>query len=259
MIEITDADRVRTIRLNRPEAKNAMNEALWDATTEAFLAAADDPAIAVVVLTGSEDSFCAGQDVIEMALQAGGSPDFVRGEHGFTGLCDTLASFPKPFIAAVNGLGVGFGATVLGLADLAFMSSDARIRCPFTSLGVAPELASSFTFPTLMGRQNATWALLSSEWLSADQCQQMGLVFAVTDPDDLMATTLDHARVLASKPISSLVASKRVIVEAWQADIAAARNRENDAFKVLMGAPANMEAMRAFAEKREPDFAAIDD
>ena len=258
MIEITDADRIRTVRLNRPEAKNAMNEAMWDATTEAFLTAADDPDVAVVVLTGTGDAFCAGQDVIEMAAQATGG-DFVRGAHGFQGLLQTMASFPKPVLIAVNGMGLGFGATVLGFADLAFMASTARLKCPFTSLGVAPEFASRFTFPQLMGRQNASWALLSSEWLSAQECLDMGLVFKVTAPDELMDVTMTHARVLASKPISSLVESKATIVESTHRPVTSAYRREAEAFKLLLGAPANVESMMAFAEKRQPDFTTIDD
>lgn len=258
MIEITDADRIRTIRLDRPEAKNAMNEAMWDATTEAFLDAADDPEVAVVVLTGTGDAFCAGQDVLEMAAQATGG-DFTRGTHGFPGLLRTLAGFPKPLLIAVNGLGVGFGATVLGFADLAFMSSAARLRCPFTSLGVAPEFASSFTFPQLMGRQNATWALLSSEWLTAQECLDMGLVFKVAEPEELLDVTMTHARVLASKPISSLVESKRTLIASTSEPVQAAHRRENEAFSLLLGAPANVEAMQAFAQKRQPDFSAIDD
>lgn len=256
MIDISDADRIRTIRLNRPEAKNAMNEAMWDATAEALIAAAVDPEVAVVVFTGTGDAFSAGQDVIEMAM--GTTGELRRGEHGFTGLCDQLADFPKPLICAVNGLALGFGVTILGFADLAFMSSAARLKCPFTGLGVAPELASSYTFPQLIGRQNASWVLLSSEWISAAQAREMGLVFAVCEPDELMAITMAHARVLAAKPISSLIECKRVIVDAMRESVAAARERENAAFAKLLGGPANVEAMRAFAEKREPNFADID-
>lgn len=255
MIETTTEDRVHTIRLRRPEAKNAMNEAMWDAVTEAFIAAADDPGIAVVVFTGSEDSFSAGQDVIEMAqLAMGDASTLERGDHGFTGLNDQLAVFPKPFLCAVNGIGLGFGVTILGYADLAFMSSAARLKCPFTSLGVAPELGSSFLFPQLMGRQNASWLLMSSEWIDAEQALAMGLVFQVCAPDELMETTMRHARTLASRPISSLVETKRVIVESLREPIAEARRQENAAFAKLLGGPDNIEAMTAFAEKRPPNF-----
>jgi enoyl-CoA hydratase/carnithine racemase len=257
VLDISDDSRVRVLTLNRTEALNAFNEALYDATTDALLAAADDHTVAVVVITGSGRAFCAGTDLIEMARRSQGDPTFVAGRHGFAGLIDLLTAFPKPLIVAVNGIGVGIGATILGYADLAFMSSAARLRCPFTSLGVAPEAASSFTFPQLIGRQNATWALMSSEWLSADVCVAMGLVWRQCEPDELMATTLDHARTLAALPISSLVETKRTIIESLREPIAAARARENAAFTKLMAGPANAEALRAFAEKRPPDFTTL--
>ena len=257
MLDICDDSRVRVLTLNRTEALNSFNEALYDATTEALLAAADDHSVAVVVLTGAGRAFCAGTDLIEMARRSQGDPTFVAGRHGFGGMIDLLTVFPKPLIVAINGIGVGIGATILGYADLAFMSSAARLRCPFTSLGVAPEAASSFTFPQLIGRQNATWALMSSEWLSADDCVAMGLVWRQCEPGELMATTLDHARTLAALPISSLIETKRTIVESQRDPIVAARARENAAFAKLMAGPANAEALRAFAEKRPPDFTSL--
>ena len=209
MLDIRDTDRIRILTLDRPDALNAFNEALYDATTEALMAAADDPEVAVVVITGTGRAFSAGTDVVEMAQRNAGGLE--PGRHGFPGLIDQLVEFPKPLICAVNGLALGIGATMLALSDLVFMSSDARARCPFTDLAVAPEAASSFTFPMLLGRHDATWALLSSEWLSADDCEEMGLAWRVCAPDDLMEETLRHARVLSSKSISSLVECKRVI------------------------------------------------
>src|SRR5215470_15314619 len=108
-----------------------------------------------------------------------------QGSH-FTTMLDALTELPKPLICAVNGLGLGIGATILGYADLVFMSSTARLKCPFTSLGVAPEAASSYLLPQLMGRQNAAWLLMSSEWVTAAEALRMGLVFAVCEPETLM-------------------------------------------------------------------------
>src|SRR5262245_36667911 len=145
MIRVEDDGRIRVITLLRPEALNAFNEALYDATTEALLAAATDPGIAVVLLTGSGRAFSAGTDVVEMAARVGGNGagaggtgegggtdgdgtgreggdggGLVAGKHGFPGLVDALSSFPKPLLCAVNGLALGVGATMLGLADLVF-------------------------------------------------------------------------------------------------------------------------------------------
>lgn len=251
---VTDEARVRTLTLNRPDALNACNEALYDGLTEGLLAAADDPDVAVVLLTGAGRAFCAGTDLVEMAARVMDPDNFVEGTHGFLGLIDTLTVFPKPLVIAVNGLGLGIGTTILGFADLVFMSTAAKLKCPFTSLAVAPEAASSYLLPQLIGRQNATWMLLSSEWVGAAEAKEMGLVWKVTEPDDLLPLARQHAEHLAAMPISSLVACKRVITEPLKASIEAARERENQAFIELLGGPANLEAFAAFAEGRKPDF-----
>lgn len=252
-ILVEDNARVRTLTLDRPEALNAFSEVLYDATTEALLDAADDPAVAVVLLTGNGRAFSAGTDLREMqALNT--DPNYQRGKHGFNGLVDALAAFPKPLICAVNGLALGAGATILGFADLSFMSSTARLKCPFTDLGVAPEAASSFLMPQLIGRQNATWLLMSSEWIDAEQAKEMGIAWRVCAPDELMAVAREHAEKLASKPISSLVAVKRTMTEPLRTAIADARERENACFRDMLGGPANREALAAFAEGRPADF-----
>jgi enoyl-CoA hydratase/carnithine racemase len=255
---VADANMVRTLTLDRPEALNAFNEELYDATAEALLAAADDPGVAVVLLTGNGRAFSAGTDLLEMH-QLATDPGFQRGKHGFVGLVDALAAFPKPLVCAVNGVGLGIGTTVLGFADLAFMSATARLKCPFTSLGVAPEAASSYLLPRLVGRQNAAWMLLSAEWIGAEEALAMGLVWKVCDPDDLLATATSYAEKLAARPISSLVAVKATMTAPLRPGIDAARGRENACFAELMGAPANLEALSAFAEGREPDFTALAD
>ncbi|MFD4468303.1 enoyl-CoA hydratase/isomerase family protein [Rhodococcus sp. NPDC058505] len=255
-ILIDDRARVRTLTLDRPDALNAFNEALYDATTEALRDAAEDPSVAVVLLTGNGRAFSAGTDLREMHARTS-DPNFRPGTHGFMGLLDTLADFPKPLICAVNGLGLGIGTTIIGFADLAFMSTDAKLKCPFTGLGVAPEAASSYLLPALIGRQNAAWVLMSSEWIRAEQAKEMGLVFQVCAPDDLMEVAVRHAETLAAKPISSLMAVKQTMTAPLRAEIAAARERENACFAELMGGPANLEALVAFAEGREPDFTTL--
>jgi enoyl-CoA hydratase/carnithine racemase len=248
-LQIADDNKVRTLTLDRPEALNAFNEALYDATTDALLAAADDAGVAVVLITGSGRAFSAGQDLTEMQARIT-DPGFTPGRHGFIGLVDALSSFPKPLICAVNGVGLGIGATILGYADLAFMSSSARLKCPFTSLGVAPEAASSYLLPQLVGRQNAAWLLMSSEWVDADEALRMGLVWKVCEPADLLAEARRHAEILASRPIPSLTAVKRTITAPALPDIDAARARENAYFAELMGAQANAAALAEFTEGR---------
>jgi enoyl-CoA hydratase/carnithine racemase len=249
-IQLEDANGVRTITLDRPEALNAFNEALYDATTAALLAADEDPDVAVVLLTGAGRAFSAGNDLVEMQARVT-DPDFTSGEYGFAGMIETLTALRKPLILAVNGLGVGIGATIIGFADLVFMSSTARLKCPFTSLGVAPEAASSYLLPQLVGRQNAAWMLMSSEWVDAQEALRMGLAWKVCEPEALLPEARRHAEVLASRPIPSLMAVKHTMVEPDRAEIAAAAAREYAQFEVLLGGAANADALAAFAARRD--------
>jgi enoyl-CoA hydratase/carnithine racemase len=248
-LKITDANRVRTATLDRPEVLNAFNEELYEATALAIREAAEDAEVAVLLLTGSGRAFSAGNDLNEMQSRISDPSLADKGSH-FTSMIDALTDFPKPFICAVNGLGVGIGTTILGYADLVFMSSEARLKCPFTSLGVAPEAASSYLLPQLIGRQNAAWLLMSSEWVSAREALEMGLVWKVCAPDDLMADARRHAEILATRPISSLIAVKKTIAEPWKPGIRAATERENAHFAELMGGAANADALAEFADKR---------
>lgn len=252
ILDISDENRVRTLTLNRPDALNAFNEALYDATTVALRAAADDPDVAVVLLTGAGRAFSAGNDLKEMAERIA-NPDSAAGEHGFYGMMEALTAFPKPLICAVNGVGVGIGTTILGYADLAFMSTTARLKCPFTSLGVAPEAASSYLLPKLIGRQNAAWLLMSSEWVSAEEALRMGLVWKVCEPGELLPEARRHAEVLASRPISSLIAVKQTMVEPTRPGIKAATEREKAHFAELVGAAANTQALAEFTGRAGPN------
>ena len=248
MLRIDDDGCVRTLTLDRPEALNAFNEALYDATARGLRDAAADPDVSVVVITGAGRAFSAGTDLMEMQARVS-DRDFVPGEFGFPGLVDALAEFPKPLIVAINGIGLGIGATIIGFADLVFMSSQARLKCPFTALGVAPEASSSFFMPALIGRQNATWMLMSSEWIDAAQAQRMGLVFDVCEPDELMPTTYRHAHVLADKPLASLMAVKETMVAPISEQVRAAKEVEGAWFRRLMGTGANAEALADFTGK----------
>ena len=164
----------------------------------------------VVVLTGAGRAFSAGTDLVELAANG----DF-RGTPAdpdrFERLIDALAAFPKPLVCAVNGIAVGIGATMLGLADLVVMADTARLRCPFTSLSLVPEAAASVTFPFLLGRQAAAWVLMSSEWIDAAEAKAMGLAWKVVPADDVLDEALAHARRFAVHSLDSLVACKRLI------------------------------------------------
>ena len=145
---------------------------------------------------------------------------------------------------------MGLGTTILGFADLAFMSTTARLKCPFTRLGVAPEAASSYLLPQLVGRQNAAWMLMSSEWVDGADALSMGLVWKLCEPAELLNEARRHAEILAARPISSLMAVKRTIVEPARAEVAAARAREDACFAEMMGAAANADALAEFNRGR---------
>ncbi|KUI43650.1 crotonase [Mycobacterium sp. IS-1590] len=249
-LRIADDNRIRTLTLNRPDVLNAFNEELYLATATALKDAAADDEVAVVLLTGEGRAFSAGNDLNEMHRRITDPAFNEQGSH-FTTMIDALADFPKPLICAVNGLGVGIGATILGYADLVFMSTDARLKTPFTSLGVAPEAASSYLLPRLIGRQNAAWLLMSSEWVDAAEAHRMGLAWKVCAPEALLAEARLHAEVLASRPIASLIAVKQTMTAPTREGINAATARENEQFAVLMGAAANASALADFTGKRD--------
>lgn len=249
MLEPIDQDRVRTCALNRPDALNAFNAQQYDDVSEALLAAQDDPAVRVFVLTGSGRAFSAGAD---LSGDAGVKPKF-----GFRGMLHTILEFPKPFIVAINGLGVGVGATICGIADFSFMAESARLRCPFSELGLVAEAGSTRTFPALMGRQQAAWMLMSSEWMSSAKCKEMGLVLDVFPDDSFVADVHAKAALLAAMPPESIAHAKRLIngpdIERMKAVIDA----ENEALADLSGGAANIEAVAAFREKRKADFSKL--
>ena len=249
LVLVDNRDSVRTLTLNRPAQLNAFDQALCAALTEALDAASSDDAVHVVVVTGAGRAFSAGTDLEELAENGDfrGTPD---DPERFERLVDSLASFPKPLICAVNGIGVGIGATMLGLADLVVMAESARLRCPFTSLSLAPEVAASVTFPFLLGRQAAAWMLLSSEWVDAAEAKAMGLAWKVVPGDDVLDEAFALARKLAIHPLDSLVASKRLIAATFTDAVAAGRQRENAAFDELLETPENRAAVAAFLSGR---------
>ena len=149
------------------------------------------------------------------------------------------------------------GATVCGLADFAFMAAGARLRCPFSELGLVAEAGSTMTFPALMGRQKAAWMLMSSDWMSAEQCKDMGLVLDVFADDVFTAEVHQRAAKLAALPPGPIAAAKRLINGPEIGRLKAVIDAENAELAELSGGPANLEAVTAFREKRPPDFSTL--
>jgi enoyl-CoA hydratase/carnithine racemase len=252
VVIVGDADGVRLVTFNRPDKLNAFDQELYNAVTDALVGAATNPDVSVVVLTGAGRAFSAGQDLGEMArlstpeARAEGSGTAAAGGHGFVGLLAAVTTFPKPLLAAVNGLGVGLGLTLLPHCDLVLIAESARLKAPFVSLGVAPEAAGSYTLPATMGWQAAALALFTTDWIDATTAVATGLALR-TAPDDMVLTeTLLLARRIAAMPLVSLVETKQLMLAAKIDQVRAARTREDEVFGRLTGADANREALESF-------------
>ena len=238
MLLAEDRDRVRLLTFNRPDRANAFNEELYHASADALQAAAADDDVAVVVFTGAGKAFCAGTDLREMAetvdASAGGA---AVTRDGFPAFVDVLQEFPKPLVAAVNGSAVGLGFTMLAHCDLVFVSDHARLLAPFTTMGVAPEAASSYLLPRRMGRQRASLSLFTSDWISAENAVATGLAVQQCSPESLVDETMALATRIAAKSLPSLMATKRLLLDAEREGIARARALENQAFAELLALP----------------------
>lgn len=251
VLRVEDTQRVRLLTFDRPGSLNAFNDDLYDALRTALNEAATRPDIAVVVLTGTGRAFSAGQDLGEMARprqHEDGEP------HGFSAFLDTVEAFPKPLIAAVNGLGVGLGLTLLLHCDLVLIAEGARLRAPFTTLGVTAEAGSSVLLPQRVGWQEAAHLLYTSAWLDAERAVEIGLAWRICPPEKLVDEALSVAIEIAAMPVDSLVATKQLLLDSRLDSVRAARVRENRWFAKLLGGPANREALTAFQERRKPDF-----
>jgi len=243
-VEIADAGGVRLVTWNRPEALNALNDELWDATRHALVSAQSNPELGCVVLTGTGRAFTAGQDLGEMAAPPDRGDD---GElHGYRGLIPVLEAFDKPLLAAVNGLGLGIGATLLPYCDIVWMAADARLKVPFVTLGVTTEAAGSLLLPQRMGWQDAAHFIFTAEWMSATEAVGCGLAWKVTTPEALLDETMEVARKIGAMPVDSLQTTKRLMVAGRLDAVRAARAREDAEFVRMVGSEANRAAVAQF-------------
>jgi len=243
VLRVEDADGVRLLTLNRPEALNAFNQRLWYAVSDALLEAATRADIGCVVLTGAGRGFTAGQDLGEMADTSA----FAAGEEpGYRVLMPVLESFPKPLVAAVNGVGVGIGLTILPHCDIVLMAEGARIKAPFVSLGVTTEASASLLLPATIGWQEAAHLLFTEPWVDAAEALRLGLAWKVVPDAELRDVTMELARRIGAMPVPSLVATKSLMLAARVDAVKAARAREDAEFERLVGSPENRAALEAF-------------
>ena len=243
-------DSVLLLTMNRPERRNAFNHGLYRAFADALSAAAADDDVHVVVITGTSGAFSAGQDFSEMT----DAPPADSGPHGFQVLMDVLCAFDKPVIAAVNGVAVGIGMTMLLHCDVVYVAESARMRCPFVTLGVVPEAASSYLLPLIVGFQRAAEVLYTAAWIDAARALELGIAARMLPDADVLPAALAKAAEIAVHPPVAVRHTKRLLLATRADQVRAARQREDEAFAERIGSPENMEAITAFFEKRTPDF-----
>jgi enoyl-CoA hydratase/carnithine racemase len=243
---------VLTLTLNRLERKNSITSDMYAALADAIAHARDDAAIRVVVLQGHETVFSAGNDINDFLDKPPAGEDspvfrFLRG----------IATFPKPLLAAVCGPAVGIGTTLLFHCDLVYAGDNAAFSMPFVNLGLCPEAASSLLVPQMLGYHRAAEALMLGEPFFAEAALEVGLVNRVVPPTEANAYANTQARKLAAKPLTSLVATKRLMKKGQQASVLQQMQDEGESFGRMLREPAAREAFTAFMEKRKPDFSKI--
>jgi enoyl-CoA hydratase/carnithine racemase len=253
-IEIKVEDGVQVIRFLRAEKKNAFTGPMYNAMSEALDASETNDAIACHVFIGSGGVFSAGNDINDFLRRAQASAsgdgipapslDFIR----------RLPKVTKPMIAAVDGLAIGVGTTMLLHCDLVYASPTASLRTPFLDLGLIQEAGSSITAPERLGYPRAFELICLGEPFSAERALQAGIINAVVAADQLEATAMKAAKRLAAKPRQALMASRRLLRRNHPA-VSAIIDEEAKAYQTLMGSPEAREAFTAFLEKRPPDFA----
>ena len=248
-ISTEQAGGICTIRFNRPEKKNAITGAMYQAMAEALRAAEADQAVRVILFAGLPNIFTAGNDLEDFLKQP------PQGENSSVfQFMTALKGAGKPVVAAVAGAAVGIGTTMLLHCDLVYAADNAKFSMPFSQLGLCPEFASSLLLQRLAGYQRAAEKLMLGEPFLADEALAMGLVNRVLPVDDLLPFAQGQAAKLAALPASSVRTTKQLMKRGAAQEIDAQMVEEGAHFRRMLNAPEAKEAFTAFFEKRKPDF-----
>jgi enoyl-CoA hydratase/carnithine racemase len=238
------------VQFDRPEKKNALTASMYQAVAGVLDAAAKDDGIRVVVLHGAGDSFSAGNDIADFLKNPPNGDDSPQAR--FT---DALMDFDKPLIAAVHGVAVGSGATMLTHCDFVYAAEHTTFQLPFVNLAVVPELGTSYSLAAQVGYLAAAELLLLGLRFDARRASELGFVTRIVPDADVLATAMETAQRLAQLPAGALQASKRLMKRASRELTAAAVKAENLEFASRVRSADAKEALTAFLEKRRPDFA----
>lgn len=242
---------ILTIEFNRPDKKNAITSAMYQAMADALKDGESDAGVRAILFTGKSDVFTAGNDLEDfMKSSAQGEVS----ERPVAKFMWNLSHAAKPIVAAVAGNAIGIGTTMLLHCDLVYAADNAKFAMPFAQLGLCPEFSSSMLLPQLAGYPRAAEKLLLGEAFSAQEALQMGLVSKVVPVDELPAFANAQAAKLAALPASSLRVTKSLMKTAQIAAIEARMQEENKHFGAMLVAPEAKEAFTAFFQKRKPDF-----
>jgi enoyl-CoA hydratase/carnithine racemase len=248
-ILITKNNGILALEFNRPDKKNAITAAMYQAMADALREAAANSAIRAILISGKPGIFTAGNDLDDFMRNppsGGDSPVFQ--------FLQQISQANKPIVAAVAGAAVGIGTTLLLHCDLVYAADNALFSLPFAQLGLCPEAASSLLLPQIVGYQRAAEKLLLGEPFSATEAQQMGLVNRVLAEADLLPFAQRQAAKLAALPAASIRITKSLMKSGQTARIEAQMATEGQHFGAMLAAPEAREAFAAFFEKRKPDF-----
>ena len=238
---------VMEIAWNRPDKKNALSNDMYAAATAALLEASVEPSIRVVLLTGEGDAFTSGNDLADFAAVAMGTGEATA--HAFI---EAIAQFQKPIVAAVPGLAVGVGTTMLLHCDLVFVAETAKLTTPFVNLALTPEAASSILLPLRIGHQRAFAMFALGEALTGVQAAQYGLANAALPAGEVLGAARRAAAEIAKRPPGAVLATKQLMRDGLH--IMGRIHEESAIFGERLKSAEAMEAFTAFREKRAPDF-----
>jgi enoyl-CoA hydratase/carnithine racemase len=240
---------VATLTIDRPAKKNAITGEMYEGLVDGLKKAAGDRAVRAVLITGAGNAFTAGNDLKDFS-----NPKFAEADSPVLTFMRTLAGYEKPVIAAVNGLAVGIGVTMLLHCDLVYVSDDATFSMPFTGLGLVPEFGSTYLLPLIAGRVRAAEKLLLGKPFPAAEAVVMGIANAVLPAASVQGHARKVAEAFAALPPGAVRDTKRLLRQAEDAAVQDAIRREAAHFGPRLAGGEAREAIAAIIEKRPPDF-----
>jgi 2-(1,2-epoxy-1,2-dihydrophenyl)acetyl-CoA isomerase len=257
LIQIAQAGAVRVLTLNRPSALNSFTQAMHAELRTALDAAADDPAVRALLVTGAGRGFCAGQDLNDPAMAPGADGKADIGaviEANYKPLVLRIQSMPVPVVCAVNGVAAGAGANFAFACDIVLAARSASFIQAFSKIGLIPDCGGTWTLPRLVGRSRALALALTGDKLAAEEAQRSGLVWQVVDDADLQPQALALAAKLAAMPTKALVATRHALDASQALSMEDALGLEARLQRQLGHADDFAEGVAAFQQKRSPRF-----